>query len=172
MLAISGVGLDVSGSKIVVAPLSTGGIEITSNQVAVKKEDSSLSSSASGVKVNLNAEGSIAIKGNAGLAAPIMATADLKKTPNNLSTDGASTGITISATPAADGAVRVFVNGVAAELGIVSDKTLDGYFSSDGGTTAKAMSNIASGDTLYWNGATAYALDNTDIIDIVYAKIN
>ena len=170
--AIAGNGLSSANGAISVAVLPAGGIDIAAGELQVKKADSSLTSDASGLKVNLNAEGSIAIKGSAGLAAPIMATADLKKNPNALTTDGASTGITISATPAADGAVRVFVNGVAAELGILSDKTLDGYFSSDGGTTAKAMVDIASGDTLYWNGSSAYALEVDDIIDIVYGKIS
>lgn len=170
--AIAGNGLSSTNGALEVATFSNGGLNFTTGELQVNKADSSLSSDASGLKVNLNAEGSIAIKGAAGLAAPILATADLKKNPNSVTADATSTGITISATPAADGAVRVFVNGVAAELGILSDKTLDCYFSADGGTTARAMADIASGDTLYWNGASAYALETDDVLDIVYAKIS
>ena len=59
-----------------------------------------------------------------------------------------STGATLSATPA--GAVMIFIAGLKWELG--GDRAKDCYFSSDGGTTAKALGSAASGDTLYWNG--------------------
>lgn len=75
---------------------------------------------------------------------------------------------TMVSTPANDGYVEVFVNGMRQTLGNAV-KTKDCYFSSDGGTTAKAISAIAAGDTLYWVGSvTSWQLATTDIIDFLY----
>jgi len=86
-----------------------------------------------------------------------------------ISTNFQSTNITISATPAGDSFVQVLVNGVMIELG--NDKTKDAYFSNDDGVSARAISNITSGDTLYWNALIAFELDSSDRIDIIYAKL-
>jgi hypothetical protein len=76
---------------------------------------------------------------------------------------------TIAATPATDGYVRVFVNGLGVVVGD-GVRTKDCYFSSDGGTTAKTIANIALGDTLYWVQSVAlYNLATTDVIDFDYA---
>jgi hypothetical protein len=77
-----------------------------------------------------------------------------------------ATNAPIANTPA--GYVQVFVNGVKVSLGNgVTDK--DCYFSADGGDTAKAISDIANGDFLYWNGSLAgYQLDTFDSIDFDY----
>ena len=82
-----------------------------------------------------------------------------------LSTDGSATGITLSATPS-NGVLLVSVNGVGVEL--AGSTSGDAYFSNDGGTTARALANIASGDQLIWNGASAYTLDTSDIVEIRY----
>jgi len=169
--ALAGNGLSSAAGALNVAVVSTGGVEISSDELQVKKADSSLSSDESGLKVSLNAEGSIAIKGAAGLAAPVMTSDDLGQTPGAVSADDTDTTINITHTPAADGAVRIFVNGIGAELGD-GVKTKDCYFTNDAGVTARAIADITAGDDLYWNGASAYALDNTDVLDIVYAKIN
>jgi hypothetical protein len=72
-------------------------------------------------------------------------------------------------TPAQDAYVRISVNGLGATLGD-GVKTKDCYFSSDGGTTAKTIANIAAGDLCYWVGTVAlYQLAATDIIDFEYA---
>lgn len=84
---------------------------------------------------------------------------------SNLSTDGAATGITISAEPLDDSAVLVLVNGVGIELGD-GVKTTEAYFSSDSGTTARALADIASGDELIWNGSTHYTLETDDVVEI------
>jgi hypothetical protein len=76
---------------------------------------------------------------------------------------------TIATTPATDGYVRVFVNGLAVTVGD-GVRTKDCYFSADGGTTAKTIANIAAGDTLYWVQSVAlYNLATTDVIDFDYA---
>ena len=86
---------------------------------------------------------------------------------SSISLDGTGTGITISATPLDDSAVLVLVNGVGIELGD-GVKTTEAYFSSDSGTTARALADIASGDELIWNGSTHYTLETDDIIEIRY----
>lgn len=80
-----------------------------------------------------------------------------------------ATATTIAATPAGDAYVRVSVNGLGVILGD-GVKTKECYFSSDGGSTAKTIANIASGDILYWVGSVVgYQLAATDIIDFEYA---
>lgn len=74
----------------------------------------------------------------------------------------------ISNTPADDCYVGVMINGAMQVLGD-GVKTKDCYFSNDGGTTARSISAIASGDTLHWNGTVAgYELAATDTIDLLY----
>ncbi len=90
-------------------------------------------------------------------------------TASATSSDGqAATATTVATTPAGDGYVEVTVNGLMASLGD-GVKTRDSYFSADGGTTARAISAIAAGDTLYWNGSIAgYQLTANDKIDFLY----
>ena len=64
----------------------------------------------------------------------------------------AATGLTLSAAPVSY--CRVTVNGLGQRLGN-GVKTLDCYFSDDGGLTAKGYGNLAAGDQLFWNGVTA-----------------
>lgn len=72
----------------------------------------------------------------------------------------------MAATPASDGYVTVRLNGQARELG---DETAECYFSADGGTTARAIADIALGDLLYWNGSVAgFQLAVTDVLDFDY----
>ena len=66
------------------------------------------------------------------------------------------------------GWVVVAVNGVTVEVGD-GVKTLECYFSKDGGTTATTYGALTSADYLYWNGSIAgYQLDTTDTIDFTY----
>lgn len=82
------------------------------------------------------------------------------------SSDGDTTGVTLAAVPSS--MVQVFVNGIMQELG-QGVKTKDCYFSADGGSTARAISALASGDTLYWNGSVAgFQVDSNDKISLVY----
>jgi len=82
------------------------------------------------------------------------------------SADGqAACATAIAFTAGNGGYVRVYVNGVATVLGD-GVKTTDCYFSGDGGTTARSIASIVTGDILYWNGSKAgYQLATTDIID-------
>lgn len=76
---------------------------------------------------------------------------------------------TVATTPSGDGYVQVFVNGVKYPVGD-GVRTKACYFSADGGTTARAISAIAAGDTLYWVGSVAgFELAATDRIDFDYS---
>jgi len=62
----------------------------------------------------------------------------------------------------------VSVNGVIVDVGDGA-KNQDCYFSGDGGATARAIENIAAGDTIHWMGSIAgYQLDTTDRISLNY----
>ena len=163
-------GLSKSGNDLNVNVGANGGVEIVTDALQIKVKNSSVSTDASGLEVGLNAEGSIAIKGAAGLAAPIMRPQAGLAVASNITTDDTDTGLSLSATPNAGGFVQVLVNGIMIALGD-GVKTDDAYFSGDNGTNARAHSALASGDKLFWNGASVYALETTDRVDFLYAKI-
>lgn len=166
----AGDGLGKSGNDLFVKVLSTGGLEISSDELKIKIKNSSVATDASGLEVGLNAEGSIAIKGAAGLAAPIMRPQAGLSVASAVSADNTDTGLSLSATPTAGGFVQVLINGVMIELGD-GVKTKDGYFSADAGSTAKAHNALASGDAFFWNGSSVFTLDTTDRVDFLYSKI-
>lgn len=166
----AGDGLGKTGNDLFVKVLSTGGLEISSDELKIKIKNSSVATDASGLEVGLNAEGSIAIKGAAGLAAPIMRPQAGLAVASAVSADDTDTGLTLSATPTAGGFVQVLINGIMIELGN-GVKTKDGYFSGDNGSTARAHSALASGDKFFWNGSSVFTLDTTDRVDFLYAKI-
>jgi len=121
---------------------------------------------AAGLGVLLN--GDSLQKSGSGLRSVVPTTGNKNQNPSATAGDNATTGLTIAATPGGDGNVRVFVNGQAQRLGN-GVKTLDCYFSADGGTTARAISAIASGDTLYWNGViSGFNLETSDVVEMDY----
>ena len=82
--------------------------------------------------------------------------------------DNAPTGIFLSLTPLGDRYTTIRVD---RECYFIGDgiKTLDCYWSDDGGATAKALAAIGAGDELYWNGTIAgHNLSVTDHIDLDY----
>lgn len=102
------------------------------------------------------------------LQSPTPTTSNKNATASVTTTDFQTSGISISNTPNNGSYVKVFVNGQLQRLGN-GIRTLDCYFSSDGGTTAKTFSAIASGDILYWVGSVAgFQLNSTMIIDLDY----
>jgi hypothetical protein len=79
-----------------------------------------------------------------------------------------TTGLQIFQTPTADSGVSVFVNGVRATLSN-GDRTKEFYFSADGGLTGKYLSDVTTGDTLYFNALVAgYQLSVADLISLDY----
>jgi hypothetical protein len=90
--------------------------------------------------------------------------------------DQATTLLTISNTPANNGLatqrgyVVVQVNGVSVRLGGTTVAPSECYFSSAGPGVAKALDDIAAGDTLYWNSSVVgYGLAPTDRLDFLYS---
>lgn len=76
----------------------------------------------------------------------------------------------VASTPAGDGYVQVFINGLLQEVGD-GVKTKDCYFAADrlGATAARAIAAIAAGDYLHWVGSVAgFQLAATDKIDFCY----
>ena len=110
-------------------------------------------------------------EGGGGVAETGVATrSDYNQTASVTSSDGDTSGATITYTPFSDSAVIVKVNGLQINLGDGA-KDQAAYFSADGGTTAKSVSDIAAGDTLYWMGSiSGYQLEADDEIDVVYDK--
>lgn len=90
--------------------------------------------------------------------------------PSATTADEDTTGITITYTPFNDSEVKVSVNGLSCDVGNgAKDEAV--YFSADGGTTARAIADIAAGDTLYWMGSVAgFELEADDEIDLRYEK--
>jgi hypothetical protein len=84
------------------------------------------------------------------------------------------TGITISYTPNDYSNVQVILNGQVQYIGDGINSTASGvecYFSSDGGITAKNISNVIVGDELYWNGFNSgFSLETTDKFMILYER--
>lgn len=122
-----------------------------------------------GVGYSVKAENDSVAVGASGVKAAVPVTGNKSQNPTGATSgDGSTTGVTIAATPAADSYVRVLVNGIGASLGD-GIKTKECYFSADGGTTARAISAIQAGDTLFWNGTVAgYELATTDEVDFDY----
>jgi hypothetical protein len=78
------------------------------------------------------------------------------------------TGLQISQTPTADSGVSIFVNGVRATLSN-GNRAKEFYFSADSGATGKLLSDVATGDSLYFNALIAgYQLSATDLVALDY----
>lgn len=91
---------------------------------------------------------------------------DKNQSPTATSGNNQSTGITISDNPV--GYVGVLINGIFYTVGdgVLSN---DCYFSDDGGSTAKQINDIVSGDELFWNGLiSGFDLESSDRVDIIY----
>ena len=94
-----------------------------------------------------------------------ISTNEREETSAATSGNESATGITLSATPAAD--TRLQINGIG-EI-IAGDKLSAAYFSVDGGTNARALGAAVSGDELIWNGTVAgYELAASDIVSLLY----
>jgi len=164
----AGDGLTKTGNTLALDLLAAGGLEIDTAQLAIKLEDASLVLSSNGLKVQHH--NSSTATGANGILAAVPVSNRLERTPLAVSVDGGSTGVSMLIAQAAGSRVDVYVNGVRAALGD-GVKTLDCYFSSDSGATAKSYANIAGGDVLYWNGASVYALDTDDRLSILYNAV-
>lgn len=78
------------------------------------------------------------------------------------------TGLFLSNTPDDNQYIDVEINGISMSLGN-GTKNLDGFFSPDGGTTARLFSDIRVGDELIFNATTAgYEIGNEDRVSFFY----
>lgn len=105
-------------------------------------------------------------------SAPLAQGVEYTQTGVSLLTSGAgsSTGMSLDYTPFAESTVQVYINGVAVTESY-GNKSTEAYFSADGGTTSKTISELTAGDTLYWNSNYAgYEIGPGDTIDLVYEK--
>lgn len=161
-LQTTGSGLSVKEADASIQTLAGGiavqradaSLQTTGSGLSVKPADSSLATSGSGLKANTPQ------KLNKNMAA-LVTTADHDPALSNANQ--------LAVTPGGGGYVRVMVNGIGITIGDGTRTGVEAYFSSDGGVTAKAISALAAGDILYWNGSVAgYELAVTDRIDFDY----
>jgi hypothetical protein len=102
------------------------------------------------------------------LAKKASTTLDKELTPNKTSGNVSRTGIILSVTPDDGQYIDVEINGISISLGD-GTKNLDGYFSADGGTTARTFQDIRVGDELIFNAVVAgYDLSEEDRISLFY----
>lgn len=172
----AGDGLTGGGSSgYVTLDVNTGlGITISSDAVSMVWGGTATGLTFSANAIAANVDGTtIAINSSGQLyattlgGAPVYSQRNL--TPSVTSGDGSSTGITLTSTPVDGINVSVYVNGQMQFLGNGSTASpVDCYFGTSP-VAAKTIVNLASGDTLYWNGTVAgYELSATDRIDIIY----
>lgn len=89
-------------------------------------------------------------------------------TPTNTTGNLASTSIILANTPNDGAQVMVYVNGQLQYLGDGTSSNVDCFFGSTS-SVAKSISDLTSGDQLYWNGTyVGFDLSITDKIDLVY----
>jgi len=100
---------------------------------------------------------------------PTLQLANKYESPLSTVGNDQDSGITIDYTPSNNGFVDVKINGMSVRLGD-GVKTRDCYFSADGGTTARSITDVEAGDSLYWNGLIAgYDLNSlTDEVSLFY----
>jgi len=79
----------------------------------------------------------------------------------------ASTGISITKTPAADQAPILFVNGVKVTLGVSTNSGIDAFFKSSAGVARTTLAAIEATDVLWWASAD-YNLEIGDVLEISY----
>lgn len=168
----TGIGMTATvGSPVLTLTRNAGGpIEITGSPISSGWINSNGAVSSNSGRVPylllIESDGS----GSGSSESGVLTSADLNNSPSITSSDGDSTGITITYTPFSDSSVTIKVNGMEINLSN-GNKNEDAYFSADGGTTSRLIADITAGDTLYWNGTNAgYQLEGTDDLDISYQK--
>ncbi len=93
---------------------------------------------------------------------------DKELIPNSTLGNVSRTGLFLSATPDDSQYIDVEINGISISLGN-GTKNLDGFFSPDGGTTARTFQDIRVGDELIFNSTVAgYNLSPDDRVSFFY----
>lgn len=166
------LSIDLDGNTLAI---TGGGIKvasagITATEIATSALGNALTGGAgTAISVTAHSQASVGVH-STGLYAAVLQLQQFAASATSADGDSAAA-TTIAKTPAADSAVQVFVNGVLAKL--TGDKLGDCYFSADAGATAKALADIASGDSLRWNGSLAgYQLESSDLLVLSYTALN
>lgn len=111
-----------------------------------------------GIDNLLTTVGSVPTSTNKNMAASIT-TADGQK----------ATGTAVALTPASDGHIEVFVNGVSCPVGDGTKSGVPAYFSGDNGVTARPLADVVAGDFAHWNGSVAeFELAGPDRVSFNY----
>ena len=150
---IGGNGLTFSGGVLdVIWGGTASGLTFSNGYAQVEVDNST---------IQINASGQLtAVSGS---SQPVYLTTTAVATTGN---DSEVTGTVIGVTPNDFSRIQVFVNGQLQRLGN-GNTLLDCYFGTTGSSTL--LSNLQSGDQLYWNGTNAgFELSAIDKIDIIY----
>ena len=167
---VGGDGITANANDIALDLKTGGGLKIDTAQLAVEPADFDGDGLEDDGADNLRvvADGDTITVGAGGVKSTKAQKADKELAPANTSGDNFDTTINIGATPVGDRYIQVFVNGLKVVLGDAS-KLKDCYFSPDGGSTARALGSIVSGDDFIWNGDIAdYDLETDDSVDLDY----
>ncbi len=151
----SGQGLTSSESGgIVTLSVNNGtqsGLTFSNNQLVVSIDNST---------IQLDSNGQLYVAG--GGSSPVYQNQYSLVT----SGDNQPTGLTLSNIPTSFSSILVFINGQLQKLGD-GVSTEDCYFYD--GSVVKNLSNLSSGDQLYWNGSISkFNLDSQDLIQVIY----
>lgn len=165
----AGAGVKVS-SRAVSVKISDTSLDVSTSGVHVKRADNSLEVLSAGMRVRLGDDSLRSVSGGIKAAIPVSEDKDL--VGNVTSSDGdKATDTAITLTPAGDGHIAIYVNGVEVVLGNTAT-TGWCYFGQGDSATARDIIAIQAGDTLRWRGTAAgYELDADDRIDFHYTAV-
>ena len=150
---ISGMGLTSNGNNLDIVLETNGGLTFSSNSIGVMIDGST-----------------IVINGNGELSTLSGASSPIYEKKISLSTSGdyQNTGFTLSYVPNDYSRIQIFINGQIQILGDGTFSNVDCYFSTDG-NSAKNLSDLNTGDGLYWNSSSSgFNLTTSDSIYIIY----
>lgn len=139
----------------------------TANGLQISGDNVEVAPSIAGTGLTFSAGVLSVIAGN---AKPFYTQRNLTPSATPANTNNANSGLTITNTPNDYSRVSVYVNGQLQYLGNGTASNVDCYFGSTAGV-AESISNITSGQTLWWNGGpggAGFRLQTSDRIDIIY----
>lgn len=148
-------------------------LSINSNALSIDQNGLSISTSGLGIQVGNNGlelkidENSVKVNNDDELQAAIMHSSTLS---GSFQAGTGVTGYTVARDPISNGKLLLLVNGIAQRLGDGTAVGCDAFFCGGvGNQTPLNLSQVNSGNTLYWNTSVAgFALEASDYIDLIY----